>query len=68
MLCPITNRQKGYPFEVPLPPGYPVIGVVLADQAKSLSWQMRQAEPICRAPPGLLQQTRNKIKILLQLP
>ena len=20
LMCPITNRQKGYPFEVPLPP------------------------------------------------
>jgi mRNA interferase MazF len=68
MLCPITNQQKGYPFEVPIPVGHPVTGVVLADQAKSLSWQMRRAELVCRAPPGLLQQTRGRIKALLQLP
>jgi mRNA-degrading endonuclease toxin of MazEF toxin-antitoxin module len=27
--CPITSRVKGYPFEVPLPPGSKISGVVL---------------------------------------
>lgn len=31
LLCPITNRQKGYPFEAPLPPNVGVTGVVLCD-------------------------------------
>ena len=29
LMCPITSRIKGYPFEVPLPQGGPVQGVVL---------------------------------------
>ena len=29
LVCPITSRIKGYPFEVPLPQGGPVQGVVL---------------------------------------
>jgi mRNA interferase MazF len=32
LTCPITSQVKGYPFEVALPPGLPVSGVVLADQ------------------------------------
>ena len=47
-VCPITNQQKGYPFEVILPPegialeeGYPITGAVLTDQVKSLDWRAR---------------------------
>ena len=49
-LCPITNQVKGYPFEVALPDGLPVQGVVLSDQAKSLDWRVREAELICKVP------------------
>lgn len=31
LLCPIASRAKGYPFEVALPAGFAVSGVVLAD-------------------------------------
>ena len=24
LFCPITNRAKGYPLEIPLPPGLPI--------------------------------------------
>lgn len=36
LLCPITRQAKRYPFEVLLPAGSPVVGVVGADQVKSL--------------------------------
>lgn len=36
IFCPITNQIKGYPFEVAIPPDFPVTGVVLCDQIKSL--------------------------------
>jgi mRNA interferase MazF len=42
--CPITSRVKGYPFEVPLPSGSTVSGVILSDQIKSLDWKARRAE------------------------
>jgi mRNA interferase MazF len=50
ILCPVTNQVKGYPFEVALPDGLPVQGVVLADQAKSLDWRSREAELLCTVP------------------
>ena len=51
LLCPITNQAKGYPFEVPLPEGLPVTGVVGADQVKSLDWRA-QGFPARRRPGG----------------
>jgi len=36
LFCPVTSRVKGYPFEVTVPKGLSVAGVVLADQVKSL--------------------------------
>ena len=37
LLCPITSRQKGYPFEVALPAG---LRIVLADPVRSLDWRL----------------------------
>lgn len=67
VLCPITSRQKGYPFEVAIPTGEAVSGVVLSDQVKRLSWQMRGTEFAGRAPTAVVQQAKGKIKALLQL-
>jgi mRNA interferase MazF len=67
VLCPITNRQKGYPFEVAIPPGHAVTGVVLSDQVKSLSWEGRDSAFRCPVPSGVLLETKAKIKALLQI-
>jgi mRNA interferase MazF len=44
LACPVTTKAKGYPFEVPLPEGQGITGVILADQIKSLDWKARRAE------------------------
>ncbi len=66
VVCPITNVAKGYPWEVVIPPGEHVTGVVLADQMKSLDWQSRRAEFICTPPTALLQDVVEKAVALLQ--
>src|SRR5712692_6105090 len=43
LVCPITGQPKGYPFEVALPHGLPVSGVVLSDHVKNNDWQHRTA-------------------------
>ncbi|HXQ53144.1 MAG TPA: type II toxin-antitoxin system PemK/MazF family toxin [Stellaceae bacterium] len=68
VLCPITNQVKGYPFEVPIPAGHKVTGAVLADQVKSQSWEMRDAELIAAAPPAVLATAKGLIKALLRIP
>jgi mRNA interferase MazF len=54
LACPITSRVKNYPFEVALPPGLKISGVVLADQIKSLDWKARQAEFIGKSSEAMI--------------
>jgi len=35
LVCPITTQVKGYPFEVEIPDGLPVAGVILADRSNA---------------------------------
>jgi len=65
IFCPVTSNEKGYPFEVKLPPTCNVQGVILVDQVKSLDWHARNAEYICTASSILLDEISNKIKLLL---
>ena len=64
LLCPITQQQKGYPFEVVLPDG-PVRGVALSDQVKSLDWRARRAERIGRVPTRVTEDVLKKLGALL---
>ena len=65
LLCPITNQRKGYPFEVPLPKDLTVVGVVLADQVKSMDWRARRAEFCCKAPAATVLDVIGKAQSLL---
>jgi len=65
LACPITGQVKDYPFEVPIPPGYPVTGVVLADHVKSLDWHARNAQLICRLPIDTLEEVLAQVDALL---
>ena len=65
ILCPITNQIKGYPFEVLMPDGLPVSGVILADQIKSLDWRVRDAEWVCTLPPRVVVEVLQKLGTLL---
>ena len=65
ILCPITNQIKGYPFEVLMPDGLPVNGVILADQIKSLDWRVRNAEWICTLPSRVVVEVLQKLGTLL---
>ncbi|MEW5945620.1 MAG: type II toxin-antitoxin system PemK/MazF family toxin [bacterium] len=66
ILCPITHQVKGYPFEVPIPSGLKISGVVLADQAKSLDWKARKAELLCRLPEDVVETTLKRLNLLLK--
>lgn len=65
LVCPVTQQAKGYAFEVALPVGLPVQGVVLADHLKSADWQKRGSDRIATVPADVLDEVRAKLKPLL---
>jgi mRNA interferase MazF len=65
LVCPITSRVKGYPFEVRLPEGLPISGVVLSDQVRSIDWRERRAAFICRGPQEAIEEVLAKLHTLL---
>ena len=65
LICPVTTKVKGYPFEVALPLNLAVSGVVLADQVKSLDWRERRADFLGRLPFDLVAVVSQKLRTLL---
>lgn len=64
IFCPITSQVKGFPFEVPLPPGLKVTGAVLADHLKNVDWRVRKARQVDRVPPEVIDEVLQKIAVL----
>jgi mRNA interferase MazF len=56
---------KGYPFEVIIPSGSKLDGVVLAHQVKSLDWRARKAGFICKLPRETTGEVLDKLATLL---
>jgi len=65
LACPITNQSKGYPFEVAVPSGQGVTGVILADHVKSIDWKARRAEKLGHCPNEVIDEVRAKLAPLL---
>lgn len=66
-LCvPVSTKAKGYPFEVPMPEGFPVQGVAFADQVKCLDWRARHASLIGELPTAVLTSLLVRTRALLE--
>lgn len=65
LVCPVTSRSKGYPFEVMLPDGIQIRGVVLSDHVKSLDWRARRVRRIESAPDAVVAEALGKAVTLL---
>jgi mRNA interferase MazF len=63
--CPVTRQGKNYPFEIAIPVGQAVAGVILADQVRNLSWTERRAEIRGSIPTSVLDDVREKIAALI---
>jgi mRNA interferase MazF len=64
LFCPITSKEKKYPFEVKIE-NRKVEGVVLVDQIKSLDWTKRSIEYITRASDEEINEIIDKLIILI---
>lgn len=65
IICPITNQIKGYPYEVVIPQGLKVTGVILSDQARNLDWKARNLAPLTKLPSVVVNEVLKKLKTLL---
>jgi len=65
LVCPVTSRAKGYPFEVALPRDLPIAGVVLADHIRNVDWSARRAEWICALPAEVTLDALERVGALL---
>ena len=63
--CPITSKEKGYPFEV-IVNGKRIKGVILSDQVKSLDWKARKASFVETAASSVLSETQSKLLLLIE--
>jgi mRNA interferase MazF len=65
VVCPIVAEEKGYPFEVVLPPGLALAGIVLADHVCSIDRAARGLEVVGSVPAAVLAEVRAKLEALL---
>jgi mRNA interferase MazF len=67
IVCPITNRERGWPTEVKLPAGLPVSGVVLVDHIHSVDREARKMQVVGQAPREVLDEIDARLAPLLSL-
>ena len=65
LCCPMTSHKKGYPFEVVVDDAPGRTSVVLADQVKSLDWEVRKAITKGAASSSVVAETLSKLQTLL---
>ena len=67
LMCPISSRPGGYPFEVEVVSDCDIIGVVMSDQVKSTDWRARYARYAGKAEPSVVEQVTAQIAMLLNI-
>ncbi len=55
-VCPISTTKRRNPFYVPIPEAEKVMGVIMADQLRSLDYRARKAVFISKCSEVLLQE------------
>ncbi|MBE9204624.1 type II toxin-antitoxin system PemK/MazF family toxin [Synechocystis salina LEGE 06099] len=67
LICPITSRAKGWPFEVQLPPDLEIQGVVLVDQIRAVDCQARNVKIVEEAPTETMMEVLARLETLVSL-
>ena len=65
LTCPITSKQKFYPFEIYLEAGT-VKGVALIDQVRSVDYNIRNFKFISRADVAVVEDIKARLATLFQ--
>ena len=64
LICPITNKKKGWRFEVALASNMKTFGIVLSDQIRIVDCSKREAIFVESSPVELIDEVLAKIKTL----
>ncbi len=64
LVCPITSKIKGYPYEV-LIETKNILGAVLVDQLRTIDWKARRVRFISQAQPEVIEEVQAKILTLV---
>jgi mRNA interferase MazF len=64
-VCPISTTKRRNPFYVPISEAVKVMGVIMADQLRSLDYRARKAVFISKCPEVLLQEVLMHIEPIL---
>ena len=64
LICPITSKAKGYPFEVFVSEGK-IKGVILPDQIKSVDWKERRVKFVAQASPQTIRMVQKYLALLI---
>jgi mRNA interferase MazF len=67
VVCPITNTQTGSRFEVTLPRGTKLTGVVLSHQVRTIDWIARNADFHSKANDELMWEVLGRIEAILTI-
>ncbi|NEN90247.1 MAG: mRNA-degrading endonuclease [Okeania sp. SIO3H1] len=65
LVCPITSKKKGWPFEVELPAQIQTHGVVLVDQLRAVDCSARGASFVEKATPELIDEVLARLEPLV---
>lgn len=65
LICPVKSKARNYPFEVLIPAGSKIEGIILSDQIKSMNWKTRNAELVFKVTPGTLSEVISRINTLI---
>jgi mRNA interferase MazF len=68
LVCPITSRRRDWPFQVELPAGEPVAGVVLVDQVKAVDPSIHPPRREGKLSPAALMLVYGLLAGLLGIP
>jgi mRNA interferase MazF len=73
VVCAITSRVRGWPFEVALPPrllpdkqGQAVNSVVVADSVRQVDFREREMDFVNKAPKEIVEEVLDKLLAVLE--
>ena len=66
LMCPITTKVKGLPFEVVIPEGHDIRGAILVNHVKSIDWKRRGATFKGKLPIEIVNDALEKLMVLIE--